>query len=93
MWTKSTMSFSNSLMVSLFGLLIVFLILVSLCIAIIVVSKILKLITKQESKGEANLNSDQQDVDIEPMAIILAAVAEETGLTPEQFKITKITEI
>jgi len=90
MLAESTLSFTDSLIISLFGFLIVFLVLISLCIAILIISRILKF--SQNHKGKAIGNTGLLEEDIESMAIMLAAISEDTGLSPDQFRITRITE-
>ena len=79
MWTESTMSIGQSLIISAMGISVVFLALVSLALAIIVISKILGSVIKDNAQ--------------KPAAVLMATIGEDLGLPTDQFQITSVTEI
>ena len=96
MWTESTMSIGQSLIISAMGISVVFLALVSLALAIIVISKILGAVIKDAPKpaaapAPAPVVSDEPQK--ETLAVLMATIGEDLGLPTDQFQITSVTEI
>ncbi len=97
MWTQSTMSFPESIVVSALGLSVVFVTLIALALAIIFISKILRLIIKDEPKKPAAAPVQQtavsDEADKETLAVLMATIGVDLDLPPEQFKIVNVREI
>lgn len=96
MWESKTMNLSESLAASGIGMLVVMLVLVVLAFAIIIVSKILKIIGLGIEKKVAPpvQNASQgEELDEESYAILMAAVCEEIQQPADKFRITEIKEI
>lgn len=97
MWTESTMSIGQSLIISAMGISVVFLALVSLALAIIVISKILGSVIKNNAQKPAAAPAPAPVVSDEPqketLAVLMATIGEDLGLPTDQFQITSVTEI
>ncbi len=96
MWTEPTMSFGQSVIVSLLGMSIVFLALIVLALAIMIISKILQAIIKDNSQkpaaaAAAPVVSDEADKEL--LAVLMATIGEDLGLPTDQFKIVSVTEL
>lgn len=96
MWTEPTMSFGQSVIVSLLGMSIVFLALIVLALAIMIISKILQTIIKDNSQkpaaaAAAPVVSDEADKEL--LAVLMATIGEDLGLPTDQFKIVSVTEL
>ena len=107
MWTSDTMTFGESIITFLIGFSIVFVALISLALFIIVSSKVINLLVKEEvpeqkpvSNVNANANTaakmvvkeDNQE-EVERLAVIISAISEEMREPVENFSIVSITEI
>ncbi|WP_335993252.1 OadG family protein [Fusobacterium polymorphum] len=108
MWTSDTMTFGESLVTFLIGFSIVFFALIALALFIIVSSKVINLLVKEEvpeqkpvaSNVNANANTaakvvakeDNQE-EVERLAVIISAISEEMREPVERFTIVSITEI
>ena len=97
MWGKETMSFSESLLISLLGIVVVFSILVILDLAVMVISKILRLILGATHHEVANQGTRggaaSADRESELLAILASAISDDLGIRPDQLKIKSIKEI
>ena len=97
MWTESTMSIGQSLIISAMGISVVFLALVSLALAIIVISKILGSVIKDNAQKPAAAPAPAPVVTDEPqketLVVLMATIGEDLGLPTDQFQITIVTEI
>lgn len=96
MWTKETMTFGESLMISAMGITVVFMALIVLALAIIVISKILGAVIKTEAPkaaaaAPAPVVSDEPQK--ETLAVLMATIGEDLGLPTDQFQITSVTEL
>lgn len=96
MWTESTMTIGESLIISAMGISVVFLALIVLALAIIVISKLLGAVVKDAPKpaaapAPAPVVSDEPQK--ETLAVLMATIGEDLGLPTDQFKITSVTEI
>ena len=88
MWTQSTMSFPESIVMSALGLSVVFITLI--------VSKILGLIIKDEVKKPAAAPVQpavSDEADKETLAVLMATIGVDLNLPPEEFKIVDVKEI
>ena len=108
MWTSDTMTFGQSIMTFLIGFAIVFIALIALALFIIISSKVINLLVKEEvpeqkpvaSNVNANANTaakavvkeDNQE-EVERLAVIISAISEEMREPVENFTIVSITEI
>ena len=108
MWTSDTMTFGESIITILIGFSIVFVALISLALFIIVSSKVINLLVKEEipeqkpiaSNVNASANTaakvvvkeDNQE-EVERLAVIISAISEEMREPVENFSIVSITEI
>ena len=91
MWTGG-MTFADSIIISLVGLLVVFSALAVLAIAVIIISKVIGTLFK-ESAPKAAAAVAAPAIDEESYAVLLAAVSEEARLSGEQFRVTSIKEL
>ena len=108
MWTSDTMTFGESLVTFLIGFSIVFFALIALALFIIISSKVINLLVKEEvpeqkpvaNTGNVNANTapkvvvkeDNQE-EVERLAVIISAISEEMREPVERFTIVSITEI
>ena len=108
MWTSDTMTFGESLITFLIGFSIVFIALISLALFIIVSSKVINLLVKEEvpeqkpvasnvnasanTAAKAVVKEDNQE-EVERLAVIISAISEEMREPVENFTIVSITEI
>lgn len=95
MWTESTMPLGQSVIVSAMGLTVVFLALIVLALSIMAISKILRIFIKDEAQKPAVASAPAavSEADQENLAIIMATIGEDLGVTPDQFKIVNVKEI
>lgn len=96
MWTQSTMPFSQSIIVSMLGISVVFITLVVLALAIVTISKVLRAIIKDEAQKPAVAASQpaaSDEADKETLAVLMAAIGLDLDLSPDQFKIVDVKEI
>ncbi len=95
MWTQSTMSFPESIVMSALGISVVFITLIVLALAIVIISKILRVVIKDEVKPAATpvqpAVSDEEDK--ETLAVLMAAIGADLNLPPEEFKIVNVKEM
>ena len=108
MWTSNTMTFGESIVTFLIGFAIVFVALIALALFIIISSKVINLLVKEEvpeqkpvaNTGNVNANTapkvvvkeDNQE-EVERLAVIISAISEEMREPVENFNIVSITEI
>lgn len=96
MWTQSTMPVSQSFIVSLLGLSVVFITLVVLALAIMTISKLLRFIIKDEAQKPAAAVSQpvvSDEADKETLAVLMATIGMDLDLPTEQFKIVNVREV
>ena len=107
MWTSNTMTFWESIMTFLIGFSIVFIALISLALFIIVSSKVINLLVKEEIPEQkpiaSNVNASantaakvvvkEDNQEVERLAVIISAISEEMREPVENFSIVSITEI
>lgn len=90
------MPISEQLLVSLMGLATVFLCLIVLALAIMLVSKLiggLGIGEKKAAAAPAVAAAPAPAMDEEGMAVVMAAVCEETGLPIDQIRIKNVQEL
>ena len=108
MWTSDTMTFGESLVTFLIGFSIVFFALIALALFIIISSKVINLLVKEEvpeqkpvasnvnasanTAAKAVVKEDNQE-EVERLAVIISAISEEMREPVENFNIVSITEI
>ena len=106
MWTSNTMTFGESIVTFLIGFSIVFVALIALALFIIISSKVINLLVKEETPEQkpvvSNVNAntatkavakeDNQE-EAERLAVIISAISEEMREPVERFTIVSITEI
>ena len=108
MWTSNTMTFGESIVTFLIGFAIVFVAFIALALFIIISSKVINLLVKEEvpeqkpvaNTGNVNANTapkvvvkeDNQE-EVERLAVIISAISEEMREPVENFTIVSITEI
>ena len=106
MWTSNTMTFGESIITFLIGFSIVFVALIALALFIIISSKVINLLVKEEAPEQkpivSNVNAntatkavvkeDNQE-EAERLAVIISAISEEMREPVERFTIVSITEI
>lgn len=96
MWTGQELSFVDSVSMSVLGLCVVFTALVSLAIAIIIISKILGLLVKPEGAKAATaaaVTAVEPGIDEEAYAVLLAVINEEARQSGEKVRVTSIKEL
>lgn len=91
------MTFADSIIISLVGLLVVFSALAVLAIAVIIISKVIGTLFKESAPkaaaAAAAVAAPAPAIDEESYAVLLAAVSEEARLSGEQFRVTSIKEL
>ena len=108
MWTSNTMTFGESIVTFLIGFSIVFFALIALALFIIISSKVINLLVKEEvaeqkpvasnvnvnasTAAKAVVKEDNQE-EVERLAVIISAISEEMREPVENFTIVSITEI
>ena len=94
MWTEATMPFGQSVIVSLLGISVVFITLVTLALAIILISKILRSIIKDGAQkpapAAAPVVSDEADKET---LVLMATIGMDLELPADQFKIVNVKEL
>lgn len=95
MWTEATMPFGQSVIVSLLGISVVFITLVTLSLAIILISKILRAFIKDgvQSPAPAAVPVVSDEADKETLAVLMAAIGTDLELPADQFKIVNVKEL
>ena len=97
MWTESTMSIGQSLIISAMGISVVFLALICLSLAIIVISKLLGSVTGKAAQKPAAAPAPAPVVSDEPqkevLAVLMATIGEDLGCPTDQFRNKSVTEV
>lgn len=95
MWTESTMSVGQSFIVALLGVAVVFTTLVVLALAIIAISKILRMLIKDEAQKPAMAVAPavSDEADKETLAVLMATIGMDLELPADQFKIVNVKEL
>ena len=95
MWTEATMPFGQSVIVSLLGISVVFITLVTLALAIVLISKILRSIIKDGAQKPAPAVAPvvSDEADKETLAVLMATIGMDLELPADQFKIVNVKEL
>ena len=95
MWTEATMPFGLSVIVSLLGISVVFITLVTLALAIVLISKILRSIIKDGAQKPAPAAAPvvSDEADKETLAVLMATIGMDLELPADQFKIVNVKEL
>ncbi|MGB5822661.1 MAG: OadG family transporter subunit [Proteocatella sp.] len=96
MLITETMTLGESITVSLLGISVVMTALILLALMTLLFSKSIALIgigneKKTDSRMSSQINID--DVNEEELAVLMAAVSEESNMAPEKFRIVEIKEL
>ena len=95
MWTEATMPFGQSVIVSLLGISVVFITLVTLALAIVLISKILRSIIKDGAQKPAPAAAPvvSDEADKETLAVLMATIGMDLELPADQVKIVNVKEL
>ena len=96
MWTGQTMTFMDSVVISLLGLLVVFTCLACIAISIVIISKVINAIIKPEAPkaAVAAAAAPAPAIDEEAYAVLVAAVTEEARLSGDgDVRVVSIKEL
>ncbi len=96
MWTGQTMTFMDSLVISLLGILVVFTCLACIAISIVIISKVINAIVKPEAPkaAVAAAAAPAPAIDEEAYAVLVAAVTEEARLSGDgDVRVVSIKEL
>ena len=96
MWTGQTMTFMDSVVISLLGILVVFTCLACIAISIVIISKVINAIIKPESPkaAVAAAAAPAPAIDEEAYAVLVAAVTEEARLSGDgDVRVVSIKEL
>ena len=96
MWTGQTMTFMDSVVISLLGILVVFTCLACIAISIVIISKVINAIIKPEAPkaAVAAAAAPALAIDEEAYAVLVAAVTEEARLSGDgDVRVVSIKEL
>ena len=96
MWTGQTMTFMDSVVISLLGILVVFTCLACIAISIVIISKVINAIIKPEAPkaAVAAATAPAPAIDEEAYAVLVAAVTEEARLSGDgDVRVVSIKEL
>ena len=95
MWTGQTMTFADSVVISLLGILVVFTALACIAISIVIISKVINAIIKPEApKAAAAAAAPAPAIDEEAYAVLVAAITEEARLSGDgDVRVVSIKEL
>ncbi|MBQ1190175.1 MAG: OadG family protein [Lachnospiraceae bacterium] len=96
MWTGQTMTFMDSVVISLLGILVVFTCLACIAVSIVIISKIINTIIKPEAPkaAVAAAAAPAPAIDEEAYAVLVAAVTEEARLSGDgDVRVVSIKEL
>ena len=96
MWTGQTMTFMDSVVISLLGILVVFTCLACIAISIVIISKIINTIIKPEAPkaAVAAAAAPAPAIDEEAYAVLVAASTEEARLSGDgDVRVVSIKEL
>ncbi|MBQ2400698.1 MAG: OadG family protein, partial [Lachnospiraceae bacterium] len=95
-WTGQTMTFMDSVVISLLGILVVFTCLACIAISIVIISKVINAIIKPEAPkaAVAAAAAPAPAIDEEAYAVLVAAVTEEARLSGDgDVRVVSIKEL
>ncbi|MBQ2404874.1 MAG: OadG family protein [Lachnospiraceae bacterium] len=96
MWTGQTMTFMDSVVISLLGILVVFTCLACIAVSIVIISKVINAIIKPEAPkaAVAAAAAPAPAIDEEAYAVLVAAVTEEARLSGDgDVRVVSIKEL
>ena len=96
MWTGQTMTFMDSFVISLLGIMVVFTALACIAISIVIISKVINAIIKPEAPkaAVAAAAAPAPAIDEEAYAVLVAAVTEEARLSGDgDVRVVSIKEL
>lgn len=96
MWTGQTMTFMDSVVISLLGIMVVFTALACIAISIVIISKVINAIIKPEAPkaAVAAAAAPAPAIDEEAYAVLVAAVTEEARLSGDgDVRVVSIKEL
>ena len=96
MWTGQTMTFMDSVVISLLGILVVFTCLACIAISIVITSKVINAIIKPEAPkaAVAAAAAPAPAIDEEAYAVLVAALTEEARLSGDgDVRVVSIKEL
>ncbi|MBQ2250707.1 MAG: OadG family protein [Lachnospiraceae bacterium] len=96
MWTGQTMTFMDSVVISLLGILVVFTCLACIAVSIVIISKVINAIIKPEAPkaAVAAAAAPVPAIDEEAYAVLVAAVTEEARLSGDgDVRVVSIKEL
>ena len=96
MWTGQTMTFMDSVVISLLGVMVVFTALACIAISIVIISKVINAIIKPEAPkaAVAAAAAPALAIDEEAYAVLVAAVTEEARLSGDgDVRVVSIKEL
>ena len=96
MWTGQTMTFMDSVVISLLGILVVFTCLACIAVSIVIISKVINTIIKPEAPkaAVAAAAAPAPAIDEEAYAVLVAAVTEEARLSGDgDVRVVSIKEL
>ena len=96
MWTGQTMTFMDSLVISLLGIMVVFTALACIAVSIVIISKVINAIIKPEAPkaAVAVAAAPAPAIDEEAYAVLVAAVTEEARLSGDgDVRVVSIKEL
>ena len=96
MWTGQAMTFMDSVVISLLGILVVFTCLACIAISIVIISKVINAIIKPEAPkaAVAAAAAPAPAIDEEAYAVLVAAVTEEARLSGDgDVRVVSIKEL
>ena len=96
MWTGQAMTFMDSVVISLLGILVVFTCLACIAVSIVIISKVINAIIKPEAPkaAVAAAAAPAPAIDEEAYAVLVAAVTEEARLSGDgDVRVVNIKEL
>ncbi|MBR5267506.1 MAG: OadG family protein [Lachnospiraceae bacterium] len=96
MWTGQAMTFMDSVVISLLGILVVFTCLACIAVSIVIISKVINAIIKPEAPkaAVAAAAAPAPAIDEEAYAVLVAAVTEEARLSGDgDVRVVSIKEL
>ena len=96
MWTGQAMTFMDSVVISLLGIMVVFTALACIAISIVIISKVINAIIKPEAPkaAAAAAAAPAPAIDEEAYAVLVAAITEEARLSGDgDVRVVSIKEL
>lgn len=90
MWTSTSMTVMESIVLSCMGFLVVFTALAALAVIIVVFSRLMGATNARGAKPAAAPQPEKLEVPHEDCAVVLSVICEELHAAPEELQITSI---